>query len=246
MKKVISLVLVVLMLAATLCACTQPDAGASSTTTKPNEPADPNAPVVINVNSFVSDTANWEFDDDYNLKTEGGKIVFNTTEAGEFMAGMLKKPAKDVTYKFTITVNELPEGAEELTPEDGAYWDIEMFIIARASVPAGTWPGSGDQTGYCLSSWGGLGKVAIGRCGYDNACGEFEWNIADGQPHEVEFTVKDNADGTVNIILVVDGTEIANVVDNGAPRADKPERPTKYPDAGNLVIRTKYMKVTIG
>ena len=269
MKKVISLVLAVLMLVSLLCACAPADNGSKPAASTPagnnggntgdngnnggntgdngnnGGNTGTNDGNVINVNDYTSDVSNWEFDDDYALVQEDGKLIFNTVD-GEFMAGMLKKPVLNGTYKFTLTINELPEGVEELTPNDGAYWDTEFFIIARASAPTGTWSG-GEQTGYCISSWGDMSTFSIGRCGYDSVCGEYlEWNVNDGQPHEIEFTVKDNEDGTVNLILVVDGVVVADVIDEGAPRSDNPERPTKYPEAGNLVIRSKNMKITIG
>ena len=240
MKKVISLVLVVLMLAATLCACTQPDAGASSSTTKPNEPADPNAPVVINVSDYLANLDQWEIDDDYLLKHENNKMTFNTIEPGESIAAMLKVPAKNVTYKFTITVDSLGTGV--VGAEN--WWDAELMFLARASVAGPGWRDDGSQTGYSITSWGEMKEVCLGRSGKDDLA-TFEWNIADGQPHEIEFSVVSNADDTVvTITLKVDGEVIGSFEDDGSQI--KNERPGKYPEAGNLVIRGKWIGITIG
>lgn len=241
MKKVISLVLVVLMLAATLCACTQPDAGASSTTKPdPTDPSTPAGPEVVDVNALLK-AENWEFDEEEVLKWEDGKMTFDcsTDPDYNYMAGMLKKPLLNATYKFTLTVNQVVEDADP--------WDVELLFIARGSVAGSSWNDDGSRTGYTLTYWAAdPNKVSIGRCGYDSSCGSFEFNVFDGQPHEIEFTVMDTEDGKVKIILKVDGAVVADVIEEGAVREDKPDRPLKYPEAGNLVIRAKNMSITIG
>ena len=273
MKKVISLVLAVLMLASLLCACAPADNGSKPATSTPagnnnggnnnggdngnnnggnNNGGDngnnngANDGNVINVNNYTNDMTKWEFDDDYALVLEDGKMVFNTVD-GEFMAAMLNETVLDGAYKFTLTINELPEGVEELTPADGAYYDTEFFIIARASKAAGTWPSDG-QTGYCISSWGDMSTFCLGRAGYDNAFAtDVEWNVNDGQPHDIQIGTKNiEKDGktAVEVTVYVDGQLVITAIDDGVKV--KNDRPNMYPEAGNLVIRSKNMKITVG
>ena len=263
MKKVISLVLAVLMLVSLLCACAPADNGSKPTASTPagnnggntgdngnnggntgdNGANDGN---VINVNNYTNDMTKWEFDDDYALELKDGKMVFNTIP-GEFMAAMLTETVLDGAYKFTLTINELPEGVEELTPADGAYWDTEFFIIARASVPGSTWSG-GEQTGYCISSWADMSTFCLGRAGADDALAtDVEWNVNDGQPHDIQIGTKNiEKDGktAVEVTVYVDGQLVVSAIDEG--QNCREGRPEMYPEAGNLVIRSKNMKITVG
>ena len=128
--------------------------------------------------------------------------------------------------------------------EDFTWWDSELLIIARSSIAATSWYDDGTQTGYTLTSWGDMSTVFIGRAGYDDAFGEYEWNVNDGEPHAVELSVVNNEDNTaVTVTLVVDGVEIASVVDDGTQI--KNDRPGLYPDAGGLTIRCKWLEATI-
>lgn len=122
--------------------------------------------------------------------------------------------------------------------------DSEFLVVARSTIAGNSWQDDGSQKGYTLTAWGDMSEVCIGRCGYDDAFGTFQWNIADGEAHAIEFTVENNADNTqVTITLVVDGVEIAKVVDDGS--LVKNERPNLYPDAGGLTIRCKWLDATI-
>lgn len=245
MKKILSLVLVALMVAS-LCACgtnteTNPNTNPGTTpapTTTANKT--PDGPAVINVNEYLADLANWEIDDDFCLQHENGKMSFKCTTPGESMAAMLKVPAKNVTYKFTLTVDALGDdvvGAEN-------WWDAELLFLARASVAGPGWRDDGSQTGYSITSFGEMKKVYIGRSGKDDL-GEFDWNIADGQPHDIEFSVVSNEDDTVvTITLKVDGVVIGTVEDDGSEI--KNDRPGSYPNEGNLVIRAKWVGITVG
>ncbi len=256
MKKVLSLVLAVLLVAAMLCACT-PNADTNPTTTgKPagstptptttgtptptttGTPA-PQGPAVINVADFLNDESKWEYDYDcYEMKD--GKLVYDTFFAGEFAALRLKEEAQDVTYKFNVTITDLAP----VSMEDYTWWDSELCIIARSAMAASSWPDEdGSQKGYTLTFWGDMSKVCIGRCGFDDAFGEFDCNIGDGQAHAIEFTVANNADGTVAIKLVLDGNMVAELTDDGTKI--KNDRPSLYPDAGGLTIRAKWLGVTI-
>lgn len=245
MKKILSLVLVALMVAS-LCACgtnTETTPGPNpGTTPAPTTTANktPDGPAVINVNEYLADLANWEIDDDFCLQHENGKMSFKCTTPGESMAAMLKVPAKNVTYKFTLTVDALGDdvvGAEN-------WWDAELLFLARASVAGPGWRDDGSQTGYSITSWGEMKKVCIGRAGKDDLA-EFDWNIADGQPHDIEFSVVSNEDDTVvTITLKVDGVVIGSVEDDGSEI--KNDRPGSYPNEGNLVIRAKWVGITVG
>ena len=165
-------------------------------------------------------------------------MIFNTMN-GEFMAGMLTETVLDGAYKFTLTINEIEQDVD--------YWDTEFFIIARASEAAGTWSG-GVQTGYCISSWGDMSTFCLGRAGSDDAFAtDVEWNVNDGEAHEIIIGTKNiEKDGktAVEVTVYVDGELIFTAIDEG--QNGREGRPNMYPEAGNLVIRSKNMKITIG
>ena len=233
MKKLLSLVLAVLMLAATLCACTGPADDGSKT------PEQPEGPEVIDVNAALADESKWEFDCE-DVAIKDGKLVFDTVDYGSFAAAMLKQPAKNATWKFTVTVNSLGDGVVGHSD----WWDAELLFLARSSVAGPGWRDDGSQTGYSITSWGEMKEVCIGRAGKDDLA-TFEWNIADGQPHEIELSVVSNEDDSVvTITLKVDGQVIGTVEDDGSEI--KNDRPASYPDAGNLTIRAKWVAITIG
>ena len=192
---------------------------------------------VINVNNYPNDMTKWEFDDDYSLVLEDGKMVFNTMN-GEFMAAMLTETVLDGSYKFTLTINEIEPDLD--------FWDTEFFIIARASIPGTTWS-SGEQTGYCISSWGDMSTFCLGRAGADDAFAtDVEWNVNDGQPHDIQIGTKNiEKDGktAVEVTVYVDGQLVITAIDEG--QNCREGRPEMYPEAGNLVIRSKNMKITI-
>ena len=266
MKRILSLVLAVMMLATVLCACEpaapttaakQPNGSTPAATQakptdpkptdpKPTEPK-PSEPAgeegVINVNDFLNDRGNWIFDDDEVagelLTLEGGKMHFDTNFPGDLVAAMLNKPQQNGSYKFTLTINALAESYED------NWYETELIIIARASRAGTSWYDDLSQTGYTISAWGDMSKFCLGRCGYDDAFGEFEWNVNDGQPHEIEIITTNSEDNkSVEIVVLVDGAEVARATDDGSKI--KKERPALYPDAGNLVIRAKWMEITVG
>ncbi len=247
MKKLLSLLLALAMiLSLAACAPAQNETTNSSkeetqpsqSQPAPSEPAN-NETTVINVADFLGDDSKWENDFD-SFEIKDNKLFFDTFFAGEYCAVRLTEEAQNVNYKFNITINELAP----VTEEDGTWWDSELLVIARSTVAGNSWNDDLSQKGYTLTSWGDMSEVYIGRCGFDDAFGGFQWNINDGQPHEIEFAVVNNADNTqVTITLKVDGTEIASVVDAGTKI--KNERPALYPDAGGLTIRCKWLEVTV-
>ena len=252
MKKVLSLVMAVLMLAAVLCACAAPNAGTTPTTTQKPAPTDPTGtsstnnggnetnPVVVNLADYFADKAKWE-DDGGFFDMTAEQIHFDNFSAGDYAALRMTEAYKDVTYKFNVTINQLAP----VSMDDWTWWDSEFCVIARSTLAASSWQEDGSQKGYTLTWWGDMTQVVIGRCGYDEACGTFDANIGDGQPHDIEFTVKSNADGSVSLKLVIDGTVVADVVDTGAPRSDKPDRPTSYPDASGITLRAKWLDLIV-
>lgn len=240
MKKILSLVLAVLMVATMLCACTNEN----PTTTASNEiptttaaPA-PAGPAVINLADYFADKSKWEDDGGY-FDMDDTKIFFDNYAAGDYAAVRLTEEAQNVTYKFNVTVAKLAP----VSMEDWTWWDSELCVIARSTLAASSWQEDGSQKGYTLTWWGDMSKVCIGRCGMDDAFGEFDANIGDGQPHAIEFTVVNNDDGTVSLKLVIDGNVIAEVIDDGTK--EKNGRPTLYPDAGGITIRCKWLEATI-
>jgi len=253
MKKILSLVLAVLMLATLLCACEpaanpntttkpqgeQPAGSTPAATQKPTEaPTNPAGDSnVINADDFLGDAANWEFDTDL-YEFVDGKLHFDTNFPGDYCAAMLKKPQTNGTYKLTLTVNELADFED--------MYMTELFIIARAAYAGTAWSGEDcGQTGYTISAWGDLSEFCLGRCGYADAFGTFKWNINDGKPHVIEITTTNNADNTaVEIVVTIDGEEVARATDDGSKI--KKERPNLYPNEGNLVVRAKWMDITVG
>ncbi len=255
MKKILCLILAAVMLCAVLTACAEEKQPTNSTPTQskpapsqskpepsqskpqPSTPASKNT--VIKVSDYIANDAKWE-DDGGEHSREAGKIHFDNFMAGDYCALRLKEEAKNVTYKFRVTISELAP----VSMDDWTWWDSELAIIARSTMAASSWQEDGSQKGYTLTSWGDMKTVFIGRCGYDDAFGEFAWNINDGTPHDIELTVENNDDNTqVTITLVVDGVEIASVVDDGSKV--KEDRPNLYPDAGGLTIRCKWLDATI-
>lgn len=237
MKKTLALVLAAIMAAAMLCAC----GSSSPESTDAPETGDPNAggTTVITLSDYLADESKWEDDGGY-YEMEDGKLFFDNFSAGDYCAVRLKEEAQNVTYKFDVTISQLAP----VSVDDGTWWDSELLVIARSALPATSWYDDGSQTGYTLTSWGDMSTVFIGRAGYDDAFGEFEWNINDGKPHSVELSVVNNEDNTaVTITLVVDGEQVASVVDDGS--LVKNDRTSLYPDAGGLTIRCKWLEATV-
>lgn len=247
MKKILSLVLAALMVAAMLCACTtntetKPNGTQAPTTQAPTtqKPTEPQGPDVVTLADYFSKKDLWEDDGGYVTMTDD-QLHFDNFTAGDYAAVRLTEQHLNATYKFNVTIPQLAP----VSMEDWTWWDSEFCVIARSTLAASSWQEDGSQKGYTLTWWGDMKQVVIGRCGYDEACGTFDANIGDGQPHDIEFTIVGNADGSVSLKLVIDGVVVADVVDSGKIRDDKPERPTSYPDAGGLTLRAKYLEVIV-
>lgn len=251
MKKLFALLLALaLILSMTACGPTEPkdttpndtkptDAQPNDTNPPETEPSTATETKVINVADYFADAAKWEDDGGYH-DLEADKLHFDNFAAGDYCAVRLTEEAQNVTYKFNVTIPELAP----VSMDDWTWWDSEFLVVARSTIAGNSWQDDGSQKGYTLTAWGDMSEVCIGRCGYDDAFGTFQWNIADGEAHAIEFTVENNADNTqVTITLVVDGVEIAKVVDDGS--LVKNERPNLYPDAGGLTIRCKWLDATI-
>lgn len=192
----------------------------------------------INVSDYLSQDV-WE-DDGGFVTVSGDGIVFDDCYAGEYAALRLKETADDATWKFNLQLTEIPEGLSE---DAGNWWDAELCIVVRSAV-AGSGYASGEQTGYTITCWGDMSTVYLGRSGYDDAFGSFSWPCGDGKPHDVEITATNNADKTaVTVKLVVDGTVIAEVTDDGS--LVKEGRTNLFPDAGGLTIRCKYVAAAV-
>ena len=194
--------------------------------------------VVVNVADYLADDSKWEDDGGYFTR-DARKLFFDNFSAGDYAAVRLNEPYQNVTYKFNVTINKLAP----VSMEDWTWWDSEFLVIARSAKAAYSWQDDGSQKGYTLTWWGNMSKVCIGRCGFDDAFGEFACNVGDGQTHSIELTVVNNDDGTVTLKLVLDGNLVAEVVDDGTKV--KNERPALYPDAGGLTIRCKWLEATI-
>ncbi len=252
MKKILCLILALLMVLS-MAACSTTNTDPSDSTPAESQPQDSKPEdskpeeskpaesgiTEINVADYLSDESKWE-DDGYH-EFKDGTLLFDNFMSGDFCAMRLKEEAQNVSYKFKLTINKLAP----VSMDDWTWWDSELLIIARSTIPAASWYDDLSQKGYTLTSWGDMSTVFIGRCGYDDAFGEFAWNVNDGQAHDIELKVVNNADNTqVTITLLVDGVEVASVVDDGTKI--KNDRPALYPDAGGLTIRCKWLEATIG
>ena len=252
-KKILTTLLVALMCAALLCACggdsTSTTTGASNDTTAAPEtteaPADDttaapsgNGEVTEIVLSDYFGQDVWE-DDGGDVYVESDHILFDNSFMGDFAALRLTETAQNVTYKFTLQLDKIPT---DLSADEGTWWDSELLILARSSLAAPGW--EDGQTGYCLTAWGDMSEVYIGRSGHDDAFGSIQWNVNDGEPHDIEFSLVNNEENTaVTITLTVDGEVVFTTVDDGS--IVKEGRTPLFPDAGGLTIRCKYIEATI-
>lgn len=249
-KKIMTTLLVLLMCTALLCACgseastanpttaeTEAAPAAEAATTSAAETADEGTKEVVLADYFGQDV--WE-DDGGDVYVEEDHILFDNAFMGDFSALRLTETAKNVTYKFTLQLEEIPT---DLSVDEGTWWDSELLILGRSALAAPGW--EEGQTGYCLTAWGDMSEVFIGRSGYDDAFGSIQWNVTDGEPHDIEFSLVNNADDTaVTITLKVDGEVVFETVDDGS--IVKEGGTALYPDEGGLTIRCKYVQATIG
>ena len=250
-KKTLTTLLVVLMCIALLCACTPtnaPETNAPETNAPATNAPATNAPEnnddptpagtqeVVLSDYFGQDV--WE-DDGGDVYVEEDQIVFDNGFMGDFAALRLTETAQNVTYKFTLQLEDIPT---DVSVDEGTWWDAELMILARSALAAPGW--EEGQTGYSLTAWGDMSEVFIGRSGHDDAFGSIQWNVTDGQPHDIEFSLENNEDNTtVTITLTVDGEVVFTTVDDGS--IVKEGRTPLFPDAGGLTIRCKYVKATI-
>lgn len=254
MKKKMTLAMATALLAALLlsaCGSQQPTQTTTQPTTEATQPTettqapettepetDSNETKTIVLSDYFSQDV-WE-DDGGDVYVEDDHILFDNGYMGDFSTLMLKEEAKNVTYRFTLKLENIPT---DLSEEEGTWWDSELMILARSSLLAPGW--EDGQTGYSLTAWGDMKKVAIGRAGHDDAFGFIDWNVADGQEHEIEFSLTNNEDDTeVTIVLKIDGETVFETVDDGS--IVKEDRIPLFPEGGNLTIRSKYLQVTVG
>jgi|LFRM01.2.fsa_nt_gb hypothetical protein len=197
-------------------------------------------PTDVDLGAYLDGSTQWE-DDGGEYSIKNNTLIFDNAYYGDFCAVMLPGDFQNVNVKFTAQLTDI---ATDLDKEAGTWWDSEFLLLVRANYPGPAFRESDPQAGYCITSWGDMKTFCLGRSGYDDAFGEFSWPLADGQPHKVEFTVTNNADNTkVYLKVVVDGVELASVVDDGS--LVKKERPSLYPDAGGINFRVKYLGAKI-
>ena len=249
MKKITVMFMAMLMLVFSLTACKSKD--------EPTNTAEPTAAVVpteapqettptpaeavqvaeVDLGSYLSDAAALEDDGgDYTVKNNS--LIFNNAYYGDFCAVRVPGEFQNVNTKLTLQFTEL---AKDLSVDAGTWWDSEFLLLVRSKYAGSAFvEGNEPQAGYCITSWGDMTQFALGRSGYDDVFGTFDWPLADGQPHKVEFTVINNEDNTqVTLKVVVDGVELASAVDDGS--LVKKERPSLYPNAGGITLRAKYL-----
>ncbi len=257
MKKLIALLLALTMVfALAACGTTEP----APTEAKPTEAAPTEAapteepteapteaeqpgeevtgePVEVVLADYFSQDV-WE-DDGGDVYVEEDHILFDNAFMGDFSALYLTETAQNVTYKFSLQLEEIPT---DISVDEGTWWDAELLILGRSAIAAPGW--EEGQTGYSLTAWGDMSEVFIGRAGHDDAFGSIQWNVTDGQPHDIEFSLQNNEDSTtVTITLTVDGEVVFETVDDGS--IVKEGRTPLFPEAGGLTIRCKYVQATI-
>ena len=174
-KKILMTLLAVLMCAGLLCACTSAPASSTPETTAANETAAPEteaaeteAPAVegssetkeIVLSDYFSQDV-WE-DDGGDVYVEEDHILFDNAFMGDFSALRMTETAQNVTYKFTLQLDEIPT---DISVDEGTWWDAELLILGRSALAAPGW--EEGQTGYCLTAWGDMSEVFIGRSGHE-------------------------------------------------------------------------------
>jgi hypothetical protein len=195
----------------------------------------------VDLGAYLSDDSKWE-DDSGDYSIENNALVFNNAFYGDFCAVRLADQFQNVNTKFTLQLTDI---AADLSEDAGTWWDSEFLLLVRSNYAGASFvEGNDPQAGYCITAWGDMKQFALGRSGYDDVFGVYDWPLADGQPHKVEFTVANNADNTqVTLKVVVDGVELATAVDDGSQV--KKERPSLYPNAGGITLRCKYLGAMI-
>lgn len=202
------------------------------------------ATTTVNVGSLL-DASKWEMSGD-KVSISSSGIVFDTAAKGVYTAILSKDTATDVTYKLNVKLSDIPQGLKsDGDPWD--WWDAELLIMARGKV-AGTSSTDG-QAGYCLTSWGDMKTVYIGKSGSDDyfTPDGVEWDLWDGEAHDIEFTTENISGGKVKITLKVDGKQIFSGEDTGEVKNEnkKEKHERIHTEAGGLVIRAKYVGVTV-
>jgi len=270
MRKAASIFIVMAMLVLSLAACKKSDNGANnneptnvaaptqeaqeptenvtteSETTENNngsatEVAGFAAATDVDLGAYLNASANLEDDGgDYTVKDNS--LIFNNAYYGDFCAVRVPGDFQNVNVKMTLQLTEI---AQDLSEDAGTWWDSEFLMLVRSNYAGSSFvEGNDPQAGYCITSWGDMKQFALGRAGYDDAFGMYDWPLGDGQPHKVEFTVTNNEDNTqVYLKVVVDGVEVASAVDDGSKV--KKDRPSLYPNAGGITLRAKYLGATV-
>ena len=195
----------------------------------------------VDLAEYMSDASKWEDDGgDYTLT--GDKLTFNNAYYGDFCAVRLNEEFQDVTVKFTLQLTAI---AADVSEEDGTWWDTEFLCLVRSNFAGSAYvEGEEGQAGYCITSWGDMNQFALGRSGYDDVFGIYDWPLGDGKPHQIQFTVDNNEDNTViTLKVVVDGQEIAVAEDDGSQV--KKDRISFFPEAGGITLRCKYLGAEI-
>lgn len=200
------------------------------------------ASAVVDVKDYLS-ADKWT-DDGGDVTVSADKILFNNGMGGDFAALKMVDEFDTVTYRFNIKLEDLPTGLSE---EEGTWWDSELVFMVRAKVAGTTY--TDGQAGYCITSFGDHSGFYVGKSGNDDyfTKSPIAWDLADGKEHSVEFSVENNADGSVSLKLAVDDKVLFEGVDKGEVSGDKKVEQQKkiHTDKGALMIRCKYMTATI-
>lgn len=214
-------------------------------TTAPEQTADQSTGAVeaeeLNIGDFLANDTAWEDDGgDYSIKN--GKLTFNNAYYGDFCAVRLNEQVQNVTVKYNVQFTDI---AKDLSEDAGTWWDAEFLCLVRSNFAGSAFvEGVDGQAGYCVTSWGDMSKFSMGRSGYDDVFGTYDWPLGDGKTHSVEFTVTNNADNTlVYLTLKVDGVVLATATDDGSQV--KKERVSFFPNAGGVTLRCKYLGAEI-
>ena len=151
------------------------------------------------MSALIADASAWQFTG--TASNDGKKVGLS----GAFETAGYTKTAEFETLKFKST----------LVVPWGNWGRINFRQDNAMSVPwalQNTYSFEMQYSGITLYKWLNGSYEALGSSAY-NIIGDDEA----GTEHDVKITVKNNSDGSVNIVMAVDGTEIINATDSKNP-----------------------------
>lgn len=202
-------------------------------TAESDEPVADTGSKTITLADYYNAADVWEVNGE-GCSVNADGISFATVGSGESAAVRLAEKVQNGEYRFNLQFTQLAP----VSMDDWTWWDSEFLCLFRSSLADKGF--TDGQTGYSITSWGDMSTFFLGRSGYDDAFGEFEWPMGDGQPHDFVVTLQNNDSNTaVTITVEIDGTVVATVTDDGS--LVKEDRVSLFPDEGGLTFRCLYL-----